>query len=99
MNTIIPINDNIIIKLPEQEKEIMTKSGIYLGNSNNQPKPDTGEVIAVGEGRLTMDGKIVPLKVEKGDTIIFNRYAGTEVCVGNDMYLIIKECDILAKIK
>ena len=42
---------------------------------------------------------IVPLKVEKGDTVIFNRYAGTEVCVGNDMYLIIKECDILAKIK
>ena len=53
-----PINDNIVIKMPVQEKEIKTASGIYVGTNSAQSKPDRGEVIAVGKGRITADGKL-----------------------------------------
>jgi chaperonin GroES len=100
MTTLQPINDNIIIKLPAVEKELKTNSGIVLATTSaGQPKPDQGEIIAVGQGRLTADGKLIPLTVEVGQTIIFNRFAGSEIAVGEDRYLILKETDILVIVK
>ena len=94
-----PINDNIVIKLPVQEKEIKTNSGIYIGTNTGQSKPDRGEVIAVGKGRITADGKLIELNVKPGDQVIYNRFAGTEIVQGEDKFLIIKENDILVKVK
>lgn len=95
-----PINDNIVIELPEVESEQKTKSGIMLPSNGQGPiKPDRGSVVAVGEGRITADGKLIKLNVQAGDYVIFNRFAGTELLAENKKYLIIKECDILAKVK
>lgn len=94
-----PINDNIVIKVPVQEKEIKTSSGIFLGTNTGQSKPDRGEVIAVGKGRITADGKLIELNVKVGDQVIYNRFAGTEIIQGEEKFLIIKENDILVKVK
>jgi chaperonin GroES len=94
-----PINDNIVIKMPIQEKEIKTASGIYVGTNSGQSKPDRGEVVAVGKGRITADGKLIELNVKPGDQVIYNRFAGTEITQGDEKFLIIKENDILVKVK
>ena len=94
-----PINDNVVVKLPAVEKELRTDSGIVLGTNNGGSKPDRGVVVAVGEGRLTAAGETIPLKVKAGDEVIFNRFAGTEIIQGDDKYLVLKEIDILVKVK
>lgn len=95
-----PINDNIIVLLPEVEKEQKTNSGLVIASSNQgQVRSDKGQVVAVGDGRTTANGDLIKLKVKEGDQILFNKFAGTEISVGETRYLIIKECDILAKIK
>lgn len=95
-----PINDNIVVELPEVEKEEKTQGGIYIPTSGQQQiRSDRGEVVAVGEGRITADGKLIPLRVKEGNTILFNKFAGTEIAIGEKRYLIIKECDILAIVK
>lgn len=94
-----PINDNIVVKVPAQKKELTTGSGIYLGTNTGQSKPDRGEVVAVGKGRITADGKLIELNVKPGDQIIYNRFAGTEIMQGEETFLIIKENDILVKVK
>ena len=99
MTILQPINDNIIIKLPQTEKEIKTNSGIFLGSNNGQAKPDQGEIIAVGQGRLTANGDLIPLTVKEGQTVIFNKFAGSEIAVGDDRFLILKETDILVIVK
>lgn len=100
MMTLQPINDNIIIQLPEVEKEVTTKSGIFIANNNpGQAKPDQGVIIAVGQGRLTANGDLIPLSVEAGQTVIFNKFAGSEIAVGDDRFLILKETDILVIVK
>lgn len=93
------INDNVIVKLPAVEKEIKSKAGIILGQNNEAAKPDRGLIVAVGKGRYTSDGKLIPLNVKEGDNIIYNRFAGTEIIQGEDKFLIIKESDILARVK
>lgn len=95
-----PINDNIVVKLPEMEKEIKSQGGLVLPQpSLGQPKQDRGIVVAIGDGRITSSGELVAMKVDVNDEIIFNRFAGTEMIIGEEKYLIIKECDVLAKIK
>lgn len=93
------INDNVIVRLPEMEKEIKSKAGIILAQNNGQAKSDRGTVVAVGKGRITSDGKLIALTVKEGDEIIFNRFAGTEIMQGETKFLIIKESDILARVK
>lgn len=94
------MNDNIIVKLPTMEKEVNTESGIFLGTTNSNMKQNQGTVVAVGEGRLTAEGKLIPFNIEIGDEIIFNKFAGTEL-TGTDgiKYLIIKITDVLVRIK
>ncbi|MEG1494720.1 MAG: co-chaperone GroES [Bacilli bacterium] len=96
-----PIGDNLIIKIKDKEKEEVTQSGLILLNQGTQQslRTDVGEVIAVGEGRMLNNGQLLPLTAKTGEKVLYNKYAGTEVIVDTDKYLIIKETDILAVVK
>ena len=89
-----PIGDRILVK--RDEAETKTESGIYLPESAKD-KPKSGTIQAVGDGSLNSDtGERIPLTVKKGDKVIFNSYAGTEVKIGKDDLLIMTESDVLA---
>jgi chaperonin GroES len=80
------------------EEETKTKGGIIIPDTAKE-KPAEGNVIAVGNGRLGDDGKRVALEVKKGDRVLFSKYGGTEVKVGGEEYLIMREDDILGIIE
>ncbi len=88
-----PLGDRIIIEQIQSEEK--TKSGIVLPDSA-QEKPQEGKVVAVGTGRVTDSGEKVALEVNEGDSIIFSKYAGTEVKYEGTDYLILRESDVLA---
>jgi chaperonin GroES len=89
-----PLSDHILIEpLPQEEK---TKSGILLPETAEKERPEQGKVIAVGPGRKTASGKIIPLEVKVGDKVLFTKYGPNEVKVEDKEYLIAKEEDILA---
>ncbi|AFA48429.1 co-chaperone GroES [Acetobacterium woodii] len=87
-----PLGDKVVIKV--KAEEVMTSSGIVLPGSA-QEKPQQGKVIAVGTGEI-IDGKKVPLDVKVDDEVIYSKYSGSEVKIGEEEYLIIKQADILA---
>jgi chaperonin GroES len=89
-----PLADRVLVK--PIEKEEMTKSGIYLPDTAKE-KPQEGEVIAVGPGKMSEDGKRVALDVKVGDTVLYAKYGGTEIKVDNEELIILRESDILAK--
>lgn len=91
-----PLADRIMVKVLEA-KEI-TKGGIVLPDSAKE-KPQEAEVIAVGKGKVTTEGKVVTPEVKAGDKILFGKYSGTEITVDGTEYLILKEEDILAIVK
>jgi chaperonin GroES len=89
-----PLSDHILIEpIKEEEK---TKSGIILPDTAEKEKPEQGLVIAVGLGRKTEDGKIIPLEIQTGQKVLFTKYGPNEIKVDNKEYLIAKEEDILA---
>ncbi|GAE36593.1 co-chaperone GroES [Halalkalibacter akibai] len=90
-----PLGDRVVIELVESEEK--TASGIVLPDSAKE-KPQEGKVVAVGSGRVTENGERVALEVSEGNTIIFSKYAGTEVKFEGKEYLILRESDILAVI-
>ncbi|MCD7954439.1 MAG: co-chaperone GroES [Lachnospiraceae bacterium] len=90
-----PLADRVVLK--QREAEETTKSGIIL-MSGSQEKPQEAEVIAVGPGGL-VDGKEVKMTVKPGDTVIYSKYSGTEVKLGEDEYIIVKQSDILALVE
>ena len=90
-----PLGERLIVK-PSEEEEI-TASGIILPDTAKE-KPQEGDVVAVGPGRVTDEGKHVPMELKKGDRIIYSKYAGTEYKDGTDEYLILRESDVLAKV-
>ena len=90
-----PLGDRVIVEPEEGEEK--TASGIVIPDTAKE-KPQEGEVVAVGPGRYE-DGKLVPLDVEPGDTVVYSKYGGTEVKVAGKEYLILSERDILAKKK
>lgn len=96
-----PIGDNLVIKIKDKEKEEVTKSGLILLNQGTQQslRQDIGEVIAIGEGRVLNNGEVLPFSVKIGEKVLYNKYAGSEVIIDTDKYLIIKETDILAIVK
>ncbi|HCN19604.1 MAG: co-chaperone GroES [Planctomycetes bacterium RIFCSPHIGHO2_02_FULL_50_42] len=94
--SIRPLDDRVVIERLEAEEK--TAGGILLPDTAKE-KPSKGKVIAVGDGRLSDDGKKIPLSVKKGDKVFFSKYAGAEVTVDGKEYLIMKESDILAKIE
>ena len=92
---ITPLGDRIVVRPLEREET--TKSGLVIPDAAKE-KPQEGEVIAAGPGRMTEDGKRVPLDLKKGDKVIFAKYAGTELKIEDQDYLILRESDILAKV-
>ncbi len=91
----VPLGERIVIKPMEQEEQ--AKGGIYLPDTAKE-KPQEGEVVAVGSGRVTDDGTKIPMELGVGDRVIYSKYAGTEYKDGDDEYLIMRESDVLAKI-
>ena len=89
---LVPLGDRVVLK--QTEKEETTKSGIILA-AKAQEKPVTAEVIAVGPGGM-VDGKEVTMQVKVGDQVIYSKYAGNEVKLDEDEYVIVKQSDILA---
>mgnify|MGYP001105412777 CR=1 FL=1 len=91
-----PLNDRIVVKRIEEEQK--TAGGIIIPDTAKE-KPIQGEVIAIGTGKLLEDGSRKPLDVKVGDRILFSKYAGTEVKVGTEELLIMREDDVLAIIE
>lgn len=87
-----PLGDRVIVK-PLEQKEVK-KGGIIIPDTAKE-KPQEGEIVAVGKGR-TEDGKLVPMEVKVGDRVLYGKYAGTEIKINDEEYLIMKEEDILA---
>jgi chaperonin GroES len=92
MMKIRPLQDRIIVQRIEEEEK--TAGGIIIPDTAKE-KPQIGRVIAAGNGRKTEDGKIVPMDVKKDDKVLFSKYAGSEVKLDGEEYLIMKEDDIL----
>ncbi len=92
-----PLNDRIIIELVEKEER--TASGIFLPDTAAKEKPQTGEVIAVGPGKLNEKGERVAVDVKVGDKIVFAKYSGSEFTHEGKKYLILAEHDVLAVIE
>lgn len=88
-----PLGERVVIKVLESEEK--TKSGIVLPDTAKE-KPQMGKVLAVGPGKILENGQKVPLEVKEGDTVLFAKYAGTEVKLDGEEYMVLKESDILA---
>jgi len=89
-----PLADRVVVK--PSEKERVSKGGIVLPDTVKE-KPQEGEVIAVGDGRLSEDGKRLPMDVKVGDIVIYAKYGGTEIKIEDEEFMILRESDILAK--
>ena len=90
-----PLGDRLIVKAVEEEET--TASGIVLPDTAKE-KPQRGRVLAVGPGSRDEDGEYITMDLEDGDEIIFSKYGGTEIKIGTDEYLILRESDVLAKV-
>ena len=91
-----PLYDRLIVRRVAEEEK--TKGGIIIPDTAKD-KPTEGEVVAAGKGRLTEDGKVIPMDVKKGDRILFSKYAGNEVKIDGTEYLIMREEDVLGIIE
>ena len=88
-----PLHDRIIVKPSEAEE--VTKGGIIIPDTAKE-KPMQGEVIAVGNGKITEEGKVLPLQVKAGDKVLYGKYSGTEVNFDGEDHLIMRESDVFA---
>ena len=88
-----PLHDRVIVKRVDEEE--VTKGGIIIPDTAKE-KPIEGKIVAVGKGKVTEDGKKLPLEVKKGDRILFGKYAGTEIQIDGEENLIMREDDIVA---
>jgi chaperonin GroES len=89
-----PLADRVLVKPIEKEEK--TRSGIILPDTAKE-KPQEGKVIAVGPGKVTDDGKRIPMDLKVGDMVIYAKYGGTEIKVDDEEMIILRESDILAK--
>lgn len=89
-----PLHDRVVIKRNEEERK--SAGGIVIPDSATKEKPVEGQVLAVGPGKSLENGEIRALSVKPGDKVLFGKYAGTEVKLGDDEYTIMREDDILA---
>jgi chaperonin GroES len=92
-----PLGDHILIEPVKEEEK--TKAGIFLPETASKERSEEGKVIATGPGKMTEDGKIIPMSVKPGDKVLFTKYGPNEIKVDNKEYLIAKEEDILAIIE
>jgi chaperonin GroES len=91
-----PLQDRIIVKRLEEESK--TAGGILIPDTAKE-KPQRGEIVAVGKGKIAEDGKLLPMDVKVGDKVLFGKYAGTEIKIEGDDFLIMREDDILGVIE
>jgi chaperonin GroES len=91
-----PLQDRVIVKRLEEEEK--TKGGIIIPDTAKE-KPQEGKVIAVGKGKVTEDGKLIPMDVKIGDKILFGKYSGAEIKIAGEEHLIMREEDILGIIE
>jgi chaperonin GroES len=89
-----PLYDRIVVKRVE-ETESKSAGGLIIPDSAKE-KPQQGEVVAAGNGKKTEDGKVIPLDVKVGDKILFGKYSGSDIKLGNDEFLIMREDEVLA---
>ncbi len=88
-----PLHDRIIVKCVEEETK--TAGGIIIPDTASKEKPQQGVVLAVGSGKVTSEGKVLPMTVKVNDKVLFGKYAGTDIKLEGDDYLILREEDIL----
>jgi chaperonin GroES len=91
-----PLGDRLIVRAIEEEEK--TSSGIVLPDTAKE-KPQRGEVLAVGDGKIDDNGSRVPLDVAEGDTVLYSKYGGTEIKVDGEDLLVLRESDVLAKVQ
>jgi chaperonin GroES len=91
-----PLNDRIIVRRVEEQEQM--RGGLYIPDTAKE-KPQEGEVIAVGNGKLLNDGQRVEIDIQVGDRVLFGKYAGTEVKLDGEEYLILREDDVLGVIE
>ena len=92
-----PLQDRIIVERVEEETK--TAGGIIIPDTVSKEKPQEGKVIAVGKGKVTPEGKVLPLDVKEGDRVLFGKYAGSEIKIDGTEYLIMREDDILGVVE
>jgi chaperonin GroES len=92
---VTPLHDRVLVKRIEEKESI--KGGIIIPDTAKE-KPQEGEVMAVGAGKINDEGKRLPMDLKAGDRILFGKYSGTEIKVDNEEYLILREEEILAKL-
>lgn len=97
MTTIRPLFDRVLVK--RNTEPTQTKSGLFLPDTASKEKPVEGTILAVGNGRVSDDGKVSPLAVNVGDRVVFGKYSGTEIKLDGEDRLILKEDDILGVIE
>ena len=88
-----PLHDRVVVRRVEEDTK--TSGGIIIPDTAKE-KPQQGKIIAAGKGRVEKDGKITPLDVKAGDTVLFGKYSGSEITLEGDEHLIIREEDVLA---
>jgi chaperonin GroES len=92
---VIPLRDRVLLKRLEEQE--VKKGGIIIPDTAKE-KPQEAEVIEVGKGRATEEGKVIPLEIKKGDKVLIGKFSGTEVTIGDEEHIIVREEEILAKI-
>jgi chaperonin GroES len=97
ISKIIPLADRVLIRVKdEKEEENKNEFGIIIPDTVSREKPEQGEVVAVGEGKMTDEGTLLPMRVKVGDKVVFSKYGYDEVKVGDEEYLLVSEGSILA---
>ncbi|MEN6331559.1 MAG: co-chaperone GroES [Smithellaceae bacterium] len=91
-----PLQDRVLVKRVEEDQK--TKGGIIIPDAAKE-KPIEGEVIAVGKGKVATDGKLIKMDIKEGDKILFNKYAGTDVKIDGEEFVIMREDDIVGVIE
>jgi chaperonin GroES len=90
-----PLADRVVVKPIEDSEEM--RGGLYIPDTAKE-KPQQGEIMAVGPGRVSDEGKRIEMELKQGDKVLYGKYSGTEVTVGGEQYLILREADVLAVI-
>ncbi len=91
-----PLGDKVLVKTDKDFNQVKTKGGIIIPDTIDKERPEEGMVMAIGEGRRLDNGQLMPLKVKKGDRIIFSKYGPDEIKIDDEEYLIVSESNILA---
>ena len=96
MTNLRPLHDHVVVKRTEEKEQMI--GGLYIPDTAKE-KPQQGEVVAIGDGRILEDGTRVPLDLNVGDQVLFGKYSGTEVKLNDEEYLILRESDVFGVVE